>query len=293
MLAEGGLSESGEGAGRVRLRKRHAWGAILIVLFILPLLKPAGIDRVEGPIGGLFAWTADVLPSARAPTSSDANSDDVRLQRLEEEKAQLLDRLMRTRQKVDDLGDLKRVLDKSELDRMPQAVLSSVLRAHDPVPHRRSILIDRGARDGLRVGHAVVMGGVFLGRVRVVRDHSALVQLLTDPYSRLEVFVRTSKGLLLRGYAKRKGSEDGIDMLEIEFVRLRGDVGMIRPGAPVFTSNFDERVPAHLLIGEVTVVSDPDRDRMPKLTVRPHLDLDRSTEVVVLVPEARRRADRR
>ena len=270
----------------MRLRKRHAWGAILIVLFILPLLKPAGIDRVEGPIGGLFAWTADVLPQARPAASPRPDGETAEFQRLREERDQLLERLMRTRQKIADLGDLKAVLEKSELDRMPKAVLAPVLRAHDPVPLRRSILIGRGASDGVRVGQAVVMGGVYLGRVRIVRGDSAIVQLLTDPRSRFEVFVRTSKGLMLRGFAHRKGSQDGVDMIEVEFVRLRGDVGMIRPGAPVFTSNFDERVPAHLLVGAVTEVHDPDRDRMPKLLVRPSLDLDRSTEVVVLVPSS-------
>jgi cell shape-determining protein MreC len=271
----------------MRLRKRHAWGAILIVLFILPLLKPAGVDRVEGPIGGIFAWTADVLPSPRGPAAeSPSDGEDPRVKRLEEERSTLLDHLLRTRQQVADLGALKSALERSELDRMPKAVLASVLRAHDPVPLRRSILIGRGTADGVRIGHAVVMGGVYLGRVRVAREDSALVQLLTDPRSRLEVFVRTSKDLMLRGYAQRKGSKDGVDLLEVEFVRLRGDVGYIRPGAPVFTSNFDERVPAHLLIGTVTEVSDPDRDRMPKLIVRPSMDLDRSTEVVVLVPQA-------
>jgi cell shape-determining protein MreC len=274
------------------LRKRHAWGAILIVLFILPLLKPTGVERIEGPVGALFAWTADVLPGTAAGTTPDeeasADGTDLRVKQLEEERSKLLDRLMRTRTRVKDLGALKAALDRSELDRMPRAVLATVLRAHDPVPMRRSILISRGTADGVQVGHAVVMGDVFIGRVRVARTHSALVQLLTDPRSQLEVFVRTSKGIMLRGYASRSGSRDGVDLLQVEFVRLRGDVGIIRPGAPVFTSNFDERVPAHLLIGNVTDVSDPDRDRMPKLTISPSLDLDRSTEVVVLVPEGGR-----
>jgi len=271
----------------VRLRRRHAWGAVLIALFILPVLKPDGVETIEGPIGSMWGWSADVLPSTRAahPETSPERETSSRVRALEQDYRLLWDRLLRTQQRMKDLGDLKTALERSELDRMPRAVLAEVLRAHDPVPMRRSILIARGLADGLRIGHPVVMGGVFLGRVRVVRKHSSLVQLVTDPRSRIEVFVRTSKGQMLRGYARRSGSKDGKDLLKVEFVRLRGDVGVIRPGAPVFTSNFDERVPAHLLVGIVDEVSDPDRDSMPTLKMRPSMDLDRSTEVVVLVPQ--------
>lgn len=275
----------------MRLRRRHAWGAVLIALFVLPVLKPAGIAAVEGPTGSAFAWVADVLPSTRSvPASSDGPCDDARVRALQQQNRELYAQLMRARQTVGDLGALKKALERSELDRMPKAVRAEVLRAHDPVPSRRSILINRGRADGLRIGHAAVMGGVYVGRVRVVHEHSALVQLLTDPSSRLEVLVRTSKDQMLRGYALRRGSKDGVDLLEVRFVRLRGDVGIIRPGAPVYTSNFDERVPAHLEVGTVDEVSDPDRDGMPSLFVTPSLDLDRSTEVVILVPSSRRRA---
>jgi rod shape-determining protein MreC len=282
----------------VRLRKRHAWGAVLIVLFALPVLKPRGVAAIENPTGGLFAWFADVLPTARpwadggygASGGSGSDGQDAaseRVRQLEDERSQLWELHLRTKQRLDDLGELKAALQHSELDRRPKALMARVLRAHDASSLRRSILIDRGTEDGVRVGHPVVMGSAFIGRVRVARRGSSLVQLVTDPYSRLEVFVRTSTGKLLRGYAKRAGSKDGRDSMVIEFVRLRDDVGVVRPKARVFTSNFDERVPAHLLVGHVDEVSDPDRDKMPKLTMRPAMDLDRSTEVVVLLPQDR------
>ena len=96
---------------------------------------------------------------------------------------------------------------------------------------------------------------------------------------------------MLRGYMRRSGSADGRDRLEVNFVHLRRGAGVIPVGAPVLTANFDERLPAHLLVGDVSEVSDPDLDRMPVLGVRPAMDLDRSTEVIVLLtaPHASRR----
>jgi rod shape-determining protein MreC len=277
----------------MRLRKRHAWGAVLIALFALPVLKPDGVAVVEEPAGNAFAWFAEVAPSPRLWVDDAPTRDDGRLHALEVENRRLWEHHWQTRQRLHEMAGLQDALSRSELDRLPTAVLARIVRAHDPVPLRRSILLDRGTADGVRRGQPVVMGGVYLGRVRVARAHSSLVQLVSDPRSRLEVFVRTSTGRLLRGYARRDGSEDGVDSLRVEFVRLRDDVGVVARGAPVFTSNADERVPAHLLVGTVTRVSDPDLDRMPDLTVRPALDLDRSTEVVVLLTAEARAAEGR
>ncbi len=267
----------------MRLRKRHAWGAVLVALFALPVLKPDGVALIEEPTGSFFGWFAKLTPGPKllgSETGAEPQSELVR--ELERENRILWDRHLRTQERLRQVGELKAALERSELDRLPKAVLARVLRAHDPVPLRRSILIDRGSADGVRVGHPVVMGAVLLGRVRAVRANTSVVQLVTDPRSRLEVFVRTSTGTLLRGYVRRDGSSDGEDRLRVEFVRLKDDVGVIGRKAPVFTSNFDERVPAHLLVGLVTEISDPDRDRMPVLYLRPSLDLDLATEVIVL-----------
>jgi len=275
----------------MRLRKRHAWGAVLVALFALPVLKPDGVALIEEPTGSFFAWFAKLTPSPEVRAAADPSGPESELVReLERENRILWDRHLQTQQRLQQVGELKAALDRSELDRLPRAILARVLRAHDAVPSRRSVLIDRGLDDGVRVGQPVVMGSVLLGRVRTARAHSADVQLVTDPRSRLEVFVRTSTGDLLRGYARRDGSRDGEDRLRVDFVRLRDGVGIIPVKSPVITSNFDERVPAHLLVGLVSEVSDPDLDRMPTLYLEPALDLDRSTEVIVLQTSERRLA---
>ncbi|MDA1194988.1 MAG: rod shape-determining protein MreC [Planctomycetota bacterium] len=268
----------------MRLRKRHAWGAVLIVLFALPVLKPDGVALVEEPTGAFYGWFSESTPSAGAfiPPST-ARDDDPRIRALEQENRSMWNEHLRRQETLRQRGELLTVLERSELTRLPRAVIASVVRAHDPVPGRRSVLINRGAADGVRVGDTVVMGGTYLGRVRAARASTALVQLVTDPRSRLEVFVRTSKGELLRGYAKRRGAHDGEDRLEVEFVSLEPGVGIIPVGAPVLTANADERVPAHLLVGLVSAVDDPDLDRMPVLSVRPALGLDHATEVIVLL----------
>src|SRR5688572_14577440 len=64
----------------MRLRKRHAWGGVLVVLFALPVLKPAGFPSFEGWIDGVLAWPARsgvgvAKAAAGAPPPSAADGD--------------------------------------------------------------------------------------------------------------------------------------------------------------------------------------------------------------------------
>src|SRR5687767_9663548 len=42
----------------MRLRKRHAWGGVLVALFALPVAKPMGFPGFEGWLDGVLAWPA-------------------------------------------------------------------------------------------------------------------------------------------------------------------------------------------------------------------------------------------
>ena len=55
-----------------------------------------------------------------------------------------------------------------------------------------SVDIDRGYSDGVKIGMIVVTGAGLVGRVREVGPHSAIVQTLADPQSRVSAFLSTS-----------------------------------------------------------------------------------------------------
>lgn len=271
----------------MRLRKRHAWGAALIALFALPVLRPQGIPLLEDPVGGSFAWFAGIAPlnpRLWEPTS-EPSADGPRVRALERALAEMTESRFNEQTRVQDVANL---LETLELDRLPVARWARVLRGSDPSPTRRSILIDRGSEDGLAEGYAVVSGGTLLGRVQVVRGRSALVTLVTDAQSRIEVALRTDSGRRVTGYLRRRGPGAGPDDLSVFGVRLLNDVGQVREHVPVFSSNADALVPAGLLVGYVSQVSDPEADGFPTISVRPAFDLSRTTEVLVLLPHDER-----
>jgi len=286
----------------VRFRGRHAWGALLIVLFALPVLSPEGIPAVERPVADTFAWFGKVPAlnphlwgSATVAGAKEGETRSDYARGLERENAVLREEFAQRLRLEEDLVDLKGALEgltSAGLDRLPRVLVARVLRTADAAAYRRSILIDRGADDGVRKGTAIVSGRVFVGTVEVVQARSALVKLVSDRRSRLEVAVRTTANERLCGFVRGHGSGTVDDELDVRFARIpvRDHVGpegagRILTGAPVFTSTADPLVPASLLVGFVTEVSDKDLDGMPRIRIRPALDLGRATRVLVVLPQ--------
>src|SRR5438067_424493 len=90
----GAPRSSGSGAGRsvrvgpMRLRKRHAWSAVLIALFALPVLFPGGFPAVETRVDAFLGWTARSTagnPHAWSATDgSSATDEGARVRALEQ-----------------------------------------------------------------------------------------------------------------------------------------------------------------------------------------------------------------
>lgn len=278
-----GFPDPGREGPRVRLRRRHAWGALLLLLFALPVLRPQGAGALEEAPGAAFAWAAGLAPLNPQlwERVREVAQDDGRAQELERVIAELVEARYA---EADRLQDLQALRDTLELDRLPVARVARVLRSRDPSPARRSLLLDRGSEHGLQEGCAVVSGGVYLGRVHVLHARSALVRLVTDAQARLEVALRTTSGARVTGFLRRRGPSLAQDELEVTGLRLPAGAGRVREHVPVVTSNADALVPAGLVVGYVSAVSDPEGDGFPSLVVRPALDLSRSTEVFVLLP---------
>lgn len=278
----------------MRVRRHHAWGAILIVLFALPILRPDGIDALERPVGSFFGWFGR-LPALNPKlwdggAFAPEQAENPWVQALQVENAQLRERMAEREQVHGDWAAFVRALQENAgTERPPRATFARVLRATDAGGRRQSILIDRGEVDGVETGAAVAAGAVYLGRVGKVFRRSALVQLLTDRQSRIEVALRSRKNVRVTGFVHGRGFKADEADLDIAHLRLDDEAGELQVGAPVVTSNADAQVPAGLLVGTVTEVRDENLDGMPTVRFRPALDLARSTQVLVLgvAPRAR------
>ena len=68
-------------------------------------------------------------------------------------------------------------------------VLADVIIKSDISIWRKSLLIDRGSRDGIRAGLTVVSGKYLVGRISEIGPFTSRVQLITDPVFRAQVIL--------------------------------------------------------------------------------------------------------
>lgn len=119
--------------------------------------------------------------------------------------------------------------------------ITGVVLADSGSPFRKSVLLNIGARDGIRDGWAATDGLGLVGRISGVGNRSARVILLTDSNSRVPVTIQPSghKAIL---------AGDNTPLPPLEF--LDSD-DRVRPGDRVVSSGDGGVFPAGLLVGQV------------------------------------------
>lgn len=120
--------------------------------------------------------------------------------------------------------------------------VSGVVLADSGSPFRQSVLLNVGARDGIRDGWATMDGLGLVGRISGVGQTTSRVLLLTDTSSRVPVTIQPSgqKAFL----AGDSSAFPPLDLIE--------NPDQVRPGDRVISSGDGGVFPAGILVGQVT-----------------------------------------
>ena len=137
----------------------------------------------------------------------------------------------------------------------------------------RLVYIDRGSKDGIREGMAVITPDGIVGKVIRADSSTSQVLLINDQASGAGVLFER---LRLKGILK--GTSSG----QIEVMSVMADEE-IKPGDSIVTSGGDGVFPKGLPVGTVEEVF-PDQERDPFLSIRvkPAVNLARLEEVLVI-----------
>jgi rod shape-determining protein MreC len=146
--------------------------------------------------------------------------------------------------------------------------------AVDADPYRRIFQIDRGTREGVQTGQAIVVGRALLGVAIDAKPNFTTIRRIDDPSFLIEVEIETADGVL-SGIAQGDADRG----LEVRFVR---QTSALREGDAVFTSRYDAKVPPGLLVGRVAAIRDIDQDGMHEVSVAPAAMAGRWAQVEVL-----------
>jgi rod shape-determining protein MreC len=260
------------------INRSAAWFSALLLSAVLLLgasvLAPAG--NLESQARDLVAPLVSAVQGSVRPVS-DVIFHAGQVRELSEENAALRLELERLQAELGSFREQRTAVDAAAALLGASTLASDqLLAAHvllrDPAPGQHTILVARGADDGVATGQPVLgAGGTLVGVVAAVEGSRSWVRLLTDRDSSVAVVVQSSR--------VPAALEGGGNALSLQFVPREANVVV---GDVVVTSALGGRLPPGLLAGRVASVESQPQDLHALITVKPLSDLQRLEQVLIV-----------
>lgn len=156
---------------------------------------------------------------------------------------------------------------------LPDRVLIAELLQVDMDPLRHRVVLNKGSRDGVYVGQALIDADGIIGQV--TREHilTSEALLITDPDHAVPVEVARNG---LRTIAMGTGE---LDRLSLPFLTRNAD---IEPGDVLVTSGLGGSFPAGYPVGVIRRIDDSSGDAFREVEAGPAARLDRVREVLLV-----------
>ncbi len=231
---------------------------VLVALFVLLLMGIFLLWRIDSPrverfraalvdtVVPSFDWA--LLPVTKAAAMVDEFHSYTSLYAQNQELRRELQQMKAWKEAALQLEQKNaRLLDLNQVRLDPKLTyVTGVVLADSGSPFRQSVLLNVGARDGIRDGWATMDGIGLVGRISGLGQRTSRVILLTDSNSRVPVTVQPSgqKALL---------SGDNSALPPLEFLE---NADLVRPGDRVVTSGDGGMLPSGLLVGQVAMGTD-------------------------------------
>ena len=154
-------------------------------------------------------------------------------------------------------------------------VLAVQVIGRDPTGWFKSVIIDKGAKSGLKVNMAVVNASGVVGRLVSVSPNYAKVLLIIDQNSAVDCIVQRSREKsILKGFTSK--------ICKLDYVLKTSDVAV---GDMVITSGMGRVYPKGLPVGEVVSVGSRPGELFKDIKIRPVVDFSKLEELLVILKE--------
>ncbi|MBI3609426.1 MAG: rod shape-determining protein MreC [Nitrospirae bacterium] len=154
----------------------------------------------------------------------------------------------------------------------PYSVLVAAVIGRDPSNWYRTLMIDKGQRDGVAVEMGVIAPAGVVGRVIKTGPNVSQILLLTDRNSAIPALIQRTRdeGLV-------EGAENGL--ARMKYLSLLSEV---KEGDLVLTSGLIGNLPKGLPIGTLGPVTKKELDLFQQAEVIPGLDFSKLEEVLIV-----------
>ncbi len=264
---------------RVRSNRLVFLGVCLLICLGLIVASRLG---VLGPVRGIAAAPLNFITGifnritlgvvngaddfADAETLRERNADlEVALARFQAELVEL-------REVASDYRRISALLEYTATTQQQEFIAANVIATADPNALLRTIVIDKGARDGLTTGMPVVTELGMVGRIINVAANASRILLITSPSSAISGRLQTSRD---EGSVIGQPSGD----LRMTFIPLDAQV---QEGDIVITSGLGGNLPPDIVIGQVISVQQLQYELYQEAVIRSLNNFD-TLEIVLVI----------
>jgi rod shape-determining protein MreC len=153
------------------------------------------------------------------------------------------------------------------------SMIGAEVIGQDPSSWFRAVTIDKGERDGVEKGMAVISPTGVIGQILKTAPHYATVLLLTDYNSAIDSIVQRTR-------AKAIVEGKGENRCQLKYLRRAEEVAV---GDVVVTSGLSGNFPKGLMVGEIKKVDKKGYGVFQYAELMPSVDLTQLEEVFVIV----------
>lgn len=157
-------------------------------------------------------------------------------------------------------------------------LLVAELLAVDLAPFTRQVIINRGKKDRVFVGQAVLDAFGVMGQVIEVNDDSSRVLLISDSRSAVPVQSTRTGG---RAIAVGQGMSNDLQLMFVP------DTADFQVGDSLETSGLGNHFPVSYPVGVISEVLHRSGERFSQITVYPSAHLDSSRQVLLVWPSVK------
>ena len=272
----------GKNRGRARALRLILLVGLLLTMGLILLVSTLGSQRF-GPLHELLFEVAGPVQSLLARSTASLNSfkqEYIDLLKVREENKRLWARLKecqkishKSREALAVNDSLRKLLGFKKNSGLP--TVAARIIGKDPSVWFRSVVIDRGASDGIARGMAVVNGDGSVGQVFAVSPNYAKVLLAIAPSSAMDVLLQKSR---VRGILKGTGSLT----YRLDYIGKTVDV---HEGDRVVSAGYGGVFPTGLPVGVVSRVVRKRRGMFLDIEVRPSVDFLTLEDLLVIERE--------
>lgn len=142
------------------------------------------------------------------------------------------------------------------------------------------LILNRGSKDGARMGSAIMINNYLIGKIIKVTDHTSKVDLLTNKSSVFTAVIKPNDGAEIIGVLRGRGNNEMI----LDNVLLTAD---LKKDMLVYTKGekdeSGEGIPPDLIAGKVVSIEKKPADLFQKASVKTPVDF-KSLEIVFILP---------